>query len=155
MITVKNGNVAIEGALSELIIEAARIVDAIASTIEKKVDKKDINYNFVIEAILEYVSQISKVNYADNLWSTDEEIKFFQKAQNLRNDFGHEEGFVDYDGGTQEPTPGKNSYGKKLKNTTNISGGMKLVGDNDFFIDPRMSKDGLIDIVDIKKKKRR
>ena len=160
MISIKDGNIQVEGSLGELITEAARVVDAIASTIEEKSEghgEDEITYDFIIEAILEYVAQMSKVNAKDNMWDTDEEIRFFQKVQEERKKFGKEDGFIDYDNGTQTPAKGKSSYGKTLKDTTSISGGMKLNGKEDFFIDPRITRDdldGLVDINDLKKKKK-
>ncbi len=159
MIELKKGSVKLEGPLGELIIEAARILDAVADTIAKNVPEEEIDYNFIMEEILTYVAQISKLDPVSNLWGEEEEISFFHDIQklrrNLKRDNISKEDIIDYDSGAQEPKEGKNSYGKKLKDTTSISGGIKLNGHEDFFIDPRISQEDLIDINDLKKKNKR
>ncbi len=154
MISIKDGNIQVEGSLGNLIMEAARIIDSVASTIDNKSGEDEIDYDFVLHAILEYVAQMSKINHKDNTWNDEEEIRFYQAAQKLRKEYQDGDDFIDFDSGTQAPKKGKSSYGKKLKDTTNISGGMKLVGDDDFYIDPRLSKDDLVDINDLKARKK-
>ncbi len=157
MISVKNGNIAIEGQLGDLIMEAARLLDAVAGTIEKRSEDTEIDYNFVMEAILEYVVQVKRINPEGNVWREDDEIEFFKQAQEIRSDYkrsGSQETFIDYDSGAGNPKEGKSHYGKKLKDTTSISGGVKLNGHADFYIDPRVSKDDLMDIDDLKKRKK-
>ncbi len=157
MISLTRGNIAIEGQLGDLITEAARLLDAVASTIEKRSEDDEIDYNFVMEAILEHVIQIKRINPEGNIWGEEEEINFFKQAQEIRSDHkrdGSTETFIDYDSGAGNPKEGKSHYGKKLKDTTNISGGIKLNGHADFYIDPRVSKDDLMDIDDLKKRKK-
>ncbi len=166
MIKIENGNISLEGQLGDLMIDTARVIDAVASAIEKKADEDGIDYDFAINAILKFVEQVKKISASDNVWGYEDELKFLQEARDLRNRHNDDDDFIDYDSGSIDPKAGKASKssksGKKkapvgvseiqernksVSDTTSITGGAKL---GDFIIDSRSTQDDLMDIGDLK-----
>ncbi len=173
MIKLENGQMAMEGQLGDLIIEAARVVDAVAAAVTKKADQEEITYDFAVEAILKFVDQVSKINMEDNVWGYDDEIKFLQEARDLRHQNKDAVDFIDYDSGSAMPTSLSKKKGKDKKNkedkevinpeiaetlresgrvqsTTNITGGAKL---DSFVLDSRLTEDDILDIEELRKHK--
>ncbi len=156
MIKIDNGEIHIEGALGELITEAARLLDSIAKTIDKRSGDDEVDYGFVMNAVLEQVAHLADNNYMENLWDEKQEIDFFKQAQKIRHTKEPGKAFIDFDSAAQTPKPGKTSFGLPLKDTTSISGGvaLKVLKEDNFYIDPRAQEDDLLDLDEIKKRKK-
>ena len=142
MISMQNGNMAINGTIQELLIETARIIDGVANIIEKNTETEAIDYDFTVEAILALLSQISKINTKDNTWGYEEELSFLQEAKELRNQHQDEANFIDFDSGFI--TVGDIQ-------TNEITGGAKL---NRWAEDSELSNK-ILDIQDIKNSKKK
>ncbi len=161
-----------EGQLGNLIIEAARLVDAVAKAVESKAgydpDGDKIDYDIAMAAILSYVAQVSKIDTEGNIWSYEDEIKFMQQARDLRMKHQHDDDFLDYDSGSSIPQKKKDAKGAAkakanseitetlnhkgtINSTSEITGGASLDG---FVLDTRLSEDDIMDIEDLRKFKK-
>ncbi len=167
MIKVENGNISIEGQLGDLMIDAARILDAVASAVERKAGEDEVDYDFVINSILKFVEQVKKISASDNVWGYEDELQFLQEARDLRNKHHGDKDFIDYDSGSADPKTESRKKKTKAKarvgdapiiseieerngsvsETTSITGGAKL---GDYIIDSRSTPDDLMDIGDLK-----
>ncbi len=71
MLSIENNKISMEGQLGNLIIEAARLVDAVAKAVESKAgydpDGDKIDYDIAMAAILSYVAQVSKIDTEGNI----------------------------------------------------------------------------------------
>jgi hypothetical protein len=153
MLSINEGKIELNGALGELIPEAAALIDAVASAVEKQAqDDKDskLSYDFIIEAILAFLSKLHEFKDKDNIWGYEEEIEFLHKAKELRNRYHGKEGFIDYDSSNSVADDGDDF--QATPTASGITGGASL---GDFVIDHRMTDDDLFDIETLKNIKRK
>jgi hypothetical protein len=141
MIRIDGIEIAMEGSFGTLIREAARAVHTVAKAASEKFkeDGDEVDYNMVVEYILEELSKLKAFDKDDDsVIDLPKEIEedFFKQLREVRESNGHKPNFIDYD--TQKPDP---NAGKKI-----IESAIK-----DVFLDPRGNTLDLEDLKAIKK----
>jgi hypothetical protein len=144
MLKIDHGQVQIEGALGDLVTEAATLLDGLAKAIEKNSDSDEVTYDAIIESVLVLLTKIKGVNPEDNLWDYDMEIEFSHEAEDLRGKFGADSDFVDIQQGLNTLEITNENTGSK-----GITGARKANG-GEFYIDSRSMSDGTLDVDDLK-----
>jgi hypothetical protein len=144
MIKIKGIEVSMEGSFGTLIKESARAVHMVAKAASEKFkdEGEQVDYNTVVEHVLEELAKLKQFDQSDEgtLIPEEMEIDFFDQLRDLRNKKGDDYGFIDYD--TQRPEP---DAGEKI-----IKSAIK-----DVFIDPRSDTLDIEDIKAIKKEKKK
>jgi hypothetical protein len=149
----KTGEVQIEGTLGDLITEGATLIDSLAQTISKKTDSKEIDYDFIIRAVLVHLAQISKFQNLEDNWSYEDEINFRHELDEMRSDFSSDSSFIDIDtmfGSEIGPElSSKKKTTERAVNGDEVSGLTGIPSMDDFIIDSRISSD-VLDLEDLK-----
>jgi len=169
MIKINGGGVTLEGQLGDLIIEAARIIDSVAKAVERKLksegastlvrntEEKNTDYDFTVDAILQYLEHMQKIDVRDQSWEENSEIEFLQEAVDLRNKHHSKKDFIDYDSGIAPSLNLKKKGKSEIEESSNrahldeisITGGRKLGQVGDFVIDSRIQGNKGEDAFDI------
>jgi len=127
MLMINGANIQIEGQLGDLIMEAARLVDSVASSIDKN-SNGEIEYNDAVTAILAFLVQIKKMGDETNQnnFGYEMELEFRKNLNRQRKEHRGDPNWFEYD-------YHKHANGlSKALNTADITGGASL---GDFNID--------------------
>jgi hypothetical protein len=136
--------------MGDLISEGATLIDSLANTIADKTNSKEIDYDFVIQAMLVSLAQLTKIQKADNTWPYEEEIDFRHELEELRAEHGSEKDFIDIDtSGTGSIISSPKKKAKERAVEGDVSGLTGIQSMDDFIIDSRVSSD-VLDLEDLK-----
>jgi len=141
MIKIDGVEIAMEGSFGTLIREAARAIHTVAKAASEKFKndgEEEVDYNTVVEHVLEELATLKKfdVNGGSVEMPDGVEDDFFIQLQNEREKNSDKESFIDYD--TQRPDP--DAATKIIKSVI-----------KDVYIDPRSETLDIEDLKAIKK----